>query len=77
MNDDGERGGTDGRSMQVLMPRHCACIPSLRSPNGTEHGIAVNPSRSGSQRPTLPALANLAVRTGSGCPCEGFKKARK
>jgi hypothetical protein len=51
VNDDGERGGTDGRSMQVLMPRHCACIPSLRSPNGTEHGIAVNPSSSGSQRP--------------------------
>jgi hypothetical protein len=40
VNDDGERGGTDGRSMKVLMPRHCACIPSLRSPNGTEHGMS-------------------------------------
>jgi hypothetical protein len=26
---------------------------------------------------TLSGLANLAVRAGSGCPPEGFKKARK
>jgi hypothetical protein len=40
-------------------------------------GIAVNQSNSIAGSPTLLGLANLAVRAGSGCPREGFKKARK
>ena len=38
---------------------------------------AVNQSNSIAGSPTLLGLANLAVRAGSGCPREGFKKARK
>jgi hypothetical protein len=38
---------------------------------------AVNQSNSITGSPTLAGLANLAVRAGSGCPREGFKKARK
>jgi hypothetical protein len=40
-------------------------------------GIAVNRSNSIAGSLTLARLANLAVRAGSGCPREGFKKARK
>lgn len=38
---------------------------------------AVNQSNSIIGFPTLAGLVNLAVRAGSGCPREGFKKARK